>query len=342
MGLPLTAVRCEADGIERTLDTMRGQGCALDGQSFAVLAFTTHPMLTLFNQRWRDGRASYRPAGETIDTRRYEVAPIDGDAEARAFVERHHYTASYPAARFRFGLYSRLHDDRTEVPRPEAVRAVRAGPLRHVRDDGDEPEGRDVRPLPDARLVGVAVFSVPVNDRSITNVFPVHPLEATDLGRFVLLDGVPANGETWFLARCFELLRVAGIRGLISMADPAAGHVGTIYQAHNAVYLGRATPRTLHVLPDGTVFNDRAQQKVRDGRGTRGFDYACGLLTRSGAPDPGDGDAGAWLREWRGRLCRRARHRGNHKYAWPIDRRLRRHLPASEPYPKVPDPRPVT
>ena len=28
-------------------------------------------------QRWRGGRASYRPAGEVIDTRRFEVAAVD-------------------------------------------------------------------------------------------------------------------------------------------------------------------------------------------------------------------------------------------------------------------------
>jgi hypothetical protein len=59
-------------------------------------------------QRWRAGRASYRPAGEVIDPRRYEVATIDGpgaDNIARAFVVAHHYSASYPAARERIGLY---------------------------------------------------------------------------------------------------------------------------------------------------------------------------------------------------------------------------------------------
>jgi hypothetical protein len=33
------------------------------------------------------------------------------------------------------------------------------------------------------------------------------------------------------------------------------GHVGTIYAATNAVYAGRATARTVKLLPDGTVFH---------------------------------------------------------------------------------------
>jgi hypothetical protein len=65
-------------------------------------------VITGVSQRWRGGRASYRPAGEPINTRLYEVAPIDGagaDNIARAFIEREHYSGSMPAARERVGLY---------------------------------------------------------------------------------------------------------------------------------------------------------------------------------------------------------------------------------------------
>src|SRR5262245_59609071 len=55
--------------------------------------------------RWRNRSSSFRPAGELIRTADYDVAAIATDREAKAFVERHHYSASYPAARFRFGLY---------------------------------------------------------------------------------------------------------------------------------------------------------------------------------------------------------------------------------------------
>lgn len=46
-------------------------------------------MLTLLNQRWCGRRDSYRPAGEYIDTRRYEVASIPDDTSAKAFVLTH-------------------------------------------------------------------------------------------------------------------------------------------------------------------------------------------------------------------------------------------------------------
>ena len=62
----------------------------------------TDPPLT---QRWRDRRDSYRQRGEAFHPSEYGVEPIRGDRAARAFVEAHHYSASFPAARCRVGLY---------------------------------------------------------------------------------------------------------------------------------------------------------------------------------------------------------------------------------------------
>lgn len=53
------------------------------------------------SQRWRNGRDSYRPAREPIRTQDYFVEPLPDDRRARAFVEQHHYSHSYPVARAR-------------------------------------------------------------------------------------------------------------------------------------------------------------------------------------------------------------------------------------------------
>jgi hypothetical protein len=249
------------------------------------------------NQRWQEGVHSFQ-AGR-IDPTRYEVAEIPGDNVARGFVERHHYSRSYPAARRRFGLYDR----------------------------GD--------------LVGVAVYSVPCHPLVLGRYF--DPARSLELGRFVLLDQVPGNGESWFLARTFELLRAQGFQGVVSFSDPVArttasgepvfpGHWGCIYQACNAVKSGRSTPRRLRLLPDGRVLSDRALSKIRARE--RGWEYAAQLLVEQGADPVGDESPAAWLRQWLPKLTRALDHPGNHRYLFALDRRTRRTLPASEPYPK--------
>jgi hypothetical protein len=257
------------------------------------------------NQRWREGRSSFRPS-EPIQTNQYEVDVMCHDRDARAFVVGHHYSRSYPAARFRYGVYRR------------------------------------------GQLVGVAVFSHPTNDRVLTNVFPLPVSQCVELGRFVLLDEVPGNGETWFLARCFEQLRKSGICGVISFSDPVPrtdangerifiGHFGTIYQAHNATFLGRSTPRTLRILPDGTVLSDRTIQKIRAGE--KGWHAAVELLRGYGAEDL-TGDRRTWLTTTLSKLTRLLRHPGCFKYAWLIERSSKREVERaglglhSQPYPK--------
>ncbi len=252
------------------------------------------------SQRWREGRATYRVPDQVIVPAHYEVAMIDDDATAKAFVLAEHYSASYPAARVRFGLYCKGH------------------------------------------LAGVAVFGHPVHDRVLTSIFPGPATSSLELSRFVLLDHVESNGETWFLARCFAELRRRDFVGVVSFSDPVPrhdadgelvfrGHIGTIYAAFNGTYLGRATPRTLRLLLDGTVFSDRAIQKIRAEE--RGWHYAVSILVRHGA-EPPRGDLAAWLALWLPRITRRLRHPGNHRYAWALHRRHRRFVIGGRPYPK--------
>jgi len=263
-------------------------------------------MYTPFVQRWRQRLDRYLPPDQPIQTRLYDVAVIPLDRVAKAFVLEHHYSGTYPAARFRLGMY--------------------CGPA----------------------LVGVAVFSHPCNDAVLTGVFPAPVLACVELGRFVLLDNVPANGESWFLGRCFELLRKEGIVGVLSFADPHprttsvgrivfGGHVGTIYQAHNGKYLGRSRPRTLRLLPDGSVLSDRAIQKLR--AGDKGWRYVAAQLVAEGADEPGEAGLSAWAERWVPELTRPSRHGGNHRYAWGLTTAIRRSLPLALPYPKWPTPR---
>jgi hypothetical protein len=172
------------------------------------------------------------------------------------------------------------------------------------------------------------------------------PSEAVDLGRFVLIDSVPGNGESWFLARCFAALR-GRVTAIASCADPVArtsaagaavfpGHLGGIYCATNGRYVGRTNPSTLRLLPDGRVLGNRAQGKLV--RREQGWRYVAALLEGYGADPLGDDeDAAAWLRRWRPVLTRPLRHHGNHRYLWVLDRRRRREVLTAPalPYPKL-------
>lgn len=265
------------------------------------------------NQRWLDRIGSFRSPEEIINTRAYEIAEIPGDKPARAFVERHHYSATYPAARERFGLYQ------------SATGA----------------------------LVGVAVFSHPPSEKVLARL-PCERLAGVELGRFVLLDSVAGNGESWFLARCFDAMRAKGYAAIISHSDPLprqtadgrvtlAGHVGNVYQATNAVYAGRTKPTKLALFADGTVFSARSMSKIR--KRESGYRRCIAELVDRGAPAPSSdlmsaADLTAWMWTAIGATCRRVSHRGNHRYLWALDKHLRRNVAAlavNAPYPKTLD-----
>ena len=269
-------------------------------------------------QRWQNRRHSFRhTSAGGFDPRHFQLEPL-AVRKAKEFVLRHHYSGSFPSAKKTFGLYN-----------------ISEG----------EP-----------RLSGVAVFGLSVSRAVLERALPdLEPSVASlECSRFVLLDECPANTESWFLARCFDELLAANVRGVVSFADPvpritttgdlvAVGHVGTIYQASNAAYTGRATARTIKLLPDGTVLNDRAAQKVR--KQEQGHEYVEAKLMSLGAPVPRAGcNPALWLRDALHAVgARNVRHRGAHRYVFRLGKNQRERdrialgYPEIKPYPKRPD-----
>lgn len=257
---------------------------------------TITTQLDLFShcQRWRNGRASYRPAGEVFDHSRASVALID-EASAKDFIVRNHYSRSYPAARLRVGLLVK-------------------------------------QPFQAERLAGVAVMSVPMNNSAISAWFPdLEARQGVELGRFCLEDSLEANAETWFQARALRLVRqhLPEVRAVLSYCDPMArttacgevtfaGHVGTIYKAGSAKQLGRSTRRTLKLLPDGRVASERALSKIRNDESGAG--YALAQLIAAGAPNRLPFESGAdYLRRVDAQgLFRPLRHPGNVVFGWRL------------------------
>ena len=121
---------------------------------------------------------------------------------------------------------------------------------------------------------------------------------------------------------------------MVSLSDPVPrrtaagdlvfpGHVGTIYQASNAQYLGRTTPRNVLLLPNGRVLSERALSKVRgDGQGHA---YVERELVRLGARVRRPREPGAaWLRQALSAAgVRSIVHGGNHRYAFRLGARRR-------------------
>ena len=75
-----------------------------------------------------------------------------------------------------------------------------------------------------------------------------------ELARLYLLDEIPRNAETWLIAQSVRCIKrhFKAVQYLVSYADPAAGHTGTIYRAANWKQDGstddeRKTPRSDYV-----------------------------------------------------------------------------------------------
>lgn len=243
--------------------------------------------------RWHGRRSTFVPPSVVVDPMRYDVALISED-EARAFVIGHHYSASYPAARLRIGLCR--------------------GSL----------------------LVGVAVFSIPCSQAVLPKWTGLPSDQAVELGRFVLLDEVPFNAESWFIARCFPHVRSElGVRAVLSFSDPMPrtnthghtifpGHVGTIYQASNAAYLGQANRNTVILDGHGKVIHNRALSKLRTM--DKGARRTVERLMDMGCPPPRVGEG---PHEYLARALssfRRVRHPGNHAYVFGMDKHIKRQL----------------
>jgi hypothetical protein len=256
--------------------------------------------LTGTEMRWRNRRSTWRPLREPFDPGRFFVAPLPKTAIARTFIETHHYSRAFPVALASYGLFERVGAFQQE-------------------------------------LCGAAVFSVPIQPRAAA-AYGAGDAAFCDLGRFLLLDCIGSNAETWFLARALRLLQAerpgaAGGPGLVvAYSDPMPrtdraglvhfnGHFGGIYRDSSALYLGRTKARRLWLADDGTVISDRALSKLRNDE--TGAGYAYETILRHGAPKRGMGeDNAAYVtRALSEGPFRPMRHRGNHIYCFPLGSR---------------------
>jgi len=205
-------------------------------------------MLTTRSQRWRERRSLFVDNDTVIDPRDYAVDVLSHD-QARAFVAAHHYLSRYPAAQLAVGLFG-------------------LGAARR------------------SALVGVIVFGVPATGAVITrHTGDTDPARGCVLQRLLCLPSVAANGESFFTARAFRLLRreKPGIEAVVSFSDPQFGHCGTVYAALSGAYRGRTRARTVLRIAGETI-SERTLSKIRNGESGAGG--AIDQLVRIGARPP--------------------------------------------------------
>lgn len=225
-------------------------------------------------QRWARHEPTWkRPEDGGFDKRLYQVVELS-HGDARGFVVEHHYSRSYGAVKKigRWGMVERAT----------------------------------------GRLVGVAAFGVPASRHLLPMVFPGLGYDrAVELLRFVLLDRVPSNAETWFAAQALHALAGHGVLGVVAHSDPVPrvvdgqvlmpGHIGGIYRDGSWPFVGQAKRRIMRQLPDGTILNDRTAQKLRAGE--RGAGGVVRTLVKFGAQPLGvDDDAAEYLSFWTAQL----------------------------------------
>jgi hypothetical protein len=79
------------------------------------------------------------------------------------------------------------------------------------------------------------------------------------LTRLWLSDKLPKNSESRFLGIVIRALkRNTSLKFLVSYADPAQGHLGTIYQATGWTYTGLSQATPLYDIGDGRKYHSRS------------------------------------------------------------------------------------
>lgn len=158
-------------------------------------------------------------------------------------------------------------------------------------------------------LVGAAVFTAGARQGHRLLV-GAKPQDVVTLARFYLTDAMPRNSESRVLGIVLRhFRRQTGIKLVLSYSDPAAGHVGTVYQASGWLYLGQTEPNSYVDVGDGRLHHPRS------------------IYTRYGSNN---------VRHLRatGVTATRVQMPGKHRYVYPLDRswlwRLRHQ---HQPYP---------
>jgi hypothetical protein len=143
-------------------------------------------------------------------------------SQVRNTIEEHHYLHSLPSTKWAFGFY---------------LDGVMAGAMAF-----------GTIPGPNAKAICGAEYQGQV----------------LELTRLFIHDWAGKNAESRFLGAVFKMLTPSATHQggtiLLSYADTAAGHVGTIYQATNWIYTGMS--KSSQVVVNGEVVHQRTASNI--------------------------------------------------------------------------------
>jgi hypothetical protein len=130
------------------------------------------------------------------------------------------------------------------------------------------------RVLLDQRTVGAAIFGRPAG-LGVADAYAAGGA-LLELRRFCLLEKLPKNSESRVLGIMLRMLAKAKVDSVLSYADPAHNHEGTIYKACGFKYLGRTGRQT------NIIWNGKKYPRRNLGQTSRPFHVALNQAVQSG------------------------------------------------------------
>jgi len=159
------------------------------------------------------------------------------------------------------------------------------------------------------QYIGAVIFARG-NSPTLGDAYGVSMTEVCELVRVALTEHKSPVSQ--IVAKCLKMLKQhnSGLRLVVSFADPAEGHNGSIYQAMNWIYNGQSEP---------------SWQWFHDGRWKHNREVTSGAFGKSSAvPNY--------------KVLPKRQTLGKYRYLYPLDKAMRRQIePLAQPYPKRAD-----
>lgn len=140
-------------------------------------------------------------------------------------------------------LLEKLKDEIEVVP--TNIENIQPFVLKHYL--GKDPHGikkvYGIRYKPTGDMIGMVIYGVPMKSATQVVSTEVPSNEVWELKRFFIKDepSIP-NIESFVIAKTLGMIKqeFPDIKVVITFADEKVGHMGSIYQATNAIYLGKS------------------------------------------------------------------------------------------------------